>query len=110
MSILKKPAYVLSSFELLKAANIPGINPSGYAIYAKKGFAYYQSASEKQPRQTLHSIDTLPLDTHTLEIEGSFIQKSSNLDLNNFLKLILAGSACQISKSIEIEPMYCALI
>ena len=108
MSVLGKPAYVCTAFELMRAADIHK-HIAGYAIFAKKGFAYYQEADFSRPPQMVSILD-LHFNTHVLEIEGSFIQSSAVLDLNLMSDLIQKGQALKIVRAIDLDPAYCALI
>jgi tRNA threonylcarbamoyl adenosine modification protein YeaZ len=108
MSILKKSAYVCNSFELLQAADLsPSI--TGYAIFAKRGYAYYQEKGGLKSDLLVPFIK-LPYSTHVLEIEGHYQQQSFFLDLTNMDTLISEGRARSIQRPVDLEPLYCALI
>jgi len=108
MSVLHKPAYLCTAFELLREADQhEGIE--GYAIFAKSGFAYYQS-SDFSCAMEMKPIAELSFRMHVLEIEGSFIQHSRKLDLKGLHNLIQQGRALKIDRAIDLEPAYCAML
>jgi tRNA A37 threonylcarbamoyladenosine modification protein TsaB len=108
MAILKLPCYAANSFQILQEMDLsPDI--AGYAIFAKKGFAYYQAKGAEQ-KNVLVPFAELPFTTHVLEIEGDFIQSSTALSLEAFNALINKGQAQILHRPIDIDPLYCALI